>query len=172
MSAPELKVWDPVVRIVHWTLAASVATAWFVTTGRVHDIAGYLVLALLAFRTVWGFAGPQRARFADFIKSPGVALRYARDLLAGREPRYIGHNPLGGWMILALIGAGILTSVSGWLYTTDAFWGVAWVETVHVVSAYSILVLVALHVVGVVFTSIRQRENLVASMIHGKKRSD
>jgi len=75
-------------------------------------------------------------------------------------------------MILALLGTGIVTSVSGWLYTTDAFWGVAWVEAVHVISAYSMLVLIVFHVAGVLFSSMRQRENLIASMFLGKKRRD
>lgn len=86
-AASELKVWDPVVRIVHWTLVASVATAWTITKGRVHDVAGYLVLALMVFRIAWGFAGPEHARFSDFVRSPSMTLRYARDLRAGRERR-------------------------------------------------------------------------------------
>ena len=73
-------------------------------------------------------------------------------------------------MIVALLAAGITTSLSGWLYTTDAFWGIAWVERIHVSSAYLLLALAALHVAGVIFTSIRQRENLIAAMLHGRKR--
>jgi cytochrome b len=163
-------VWDPVVRIVHWTLVAGVAAAWIIIEGRAHDLAGYLVLALVLFRILWGFVGPERARFKNFVRSPDAVLRYLKALLAGNEPRHIGHNPLGGWMILALLATALATAVSGWLYTTDAFWGVAWVETVHVVCAKSILVLATLHVLGVLFTSIRHRENLIAAMFHGRKK--
>jgi len=83
----------------------------------------------------------------------------------------MGHNPLGGWMIVALLATALAAAISGWVYTTDAFWGVAWVERVHVFFAELLLVLAALHVAGVAFTSIRHRENLVAAMLHGKKRA-
>jgi cytochrome b len=165
------KVWDPLVRIVHWGLVASVCVAWLVTDGRVHDTAGYAALALVAIRVAWGFVGSGHARFASFIVSPRSALDYANEVAAGAEPRYIGHNPLGGWMILALLGTAAATSLSGWLYTTDAFWGVAWVEQLHAAFAYLLLALAVLHVAGVIFTSTRQRENLVVAMFHGRKRS-
>jgi cytochrome b len=151
-------------------MIACVAVAWLITEGRVHDGAGYALLALIVVRIVWGFVGPEHARFANFIKTPMSVWRYARLVLARREGRHIGHNPLGGWMILALLATGLAVSVSGVVYTTDAFWGVEWVERIHVFFAELLLVLAGFHVAGVVFTSIRQRENLVAAMLHGKKR--
>jgi len=165
-----VKVWDPLVRILHGGMIACVVVAWLITEGRVHDGAGYTLLALIIVRIVWGFVGPERARFANFIRAPLSVARYARLVLAGREPRHLGHNPLGGWMILALLATGAAVSVSGVVYTTDAFWGVEWVERIHVFLAELLLVLAAVHVAGVIFTSIRQRENLVAAMLHGKKR--
>jgi len=168
---PDLNVWDPVVRLIHWSMVASVSIAWLVTEGRIHEAAGHALLALMAFRILWGLVGPQRARFSSFVHTPRSVLQYARQLWAGREPRHIGHNPLGGWMIVALLANGIAASLSGWLYTTDAFWGIAWVERVHIFLAYLLLALVGCHVAGVIFTSIRQRENLVAAMFHGRKRA-
>ncbi len=168
---PDLKVWDPVVRTIHWVLVASAIVAWTVTVGLVHEIAGYLVLVLMLFRLFWGFVGPGHARFKDFVRPGNEVWQYAKALLTGREPRHLGHNPLGGWMILALLGTGLATAISGWLYTTDTFWGVEWVENVHALCAYTMLALAALHVAGVLFTSIRQRENLIAAMFHGRKRS-
>ena len=165
-----LSVWDPLVRLLHWSMVASVAVAWLVTEGRVHDTAGYILLGLVAVRILWGFVGPTHARFASFVGSPGKVLQYARQLRHGREPRHIGHNPLGGWMIVALLATGLAASLSGWLYTTDAFWGYAWVERIHVFFAELLLVLAAIHILGVIVTSIRQRENLVAAMFHGRKR--
>jgi cytochrome b len=167
---PDRRVWDPLVRLVHWGMVASVAVAWLISEGAVHDGAGYILLALVLVRTLWGFVGPEHARFASFIRTPGAVLGYARQVLARREPRHIGHNPLGAWMIVALLLTGLATAVSGIVYTTDAFWGVEWVERLHVFFAELLLVLAAVHVVGVVFTSIRQKENLVAAMIHGRKR--
>jgi cytochrome b len=89
--------------------------------------------------------------------------------LHGCAPRYLGHNPLGGWMVLALIAAVIVVGATGWLYTTDAYWGEAWLEDLHDASAKALLALVALHVAGVIATSLLHRENLVAAMIHGRK---
>ena len=169
-NGSDLKVWDPLVRLIHWSMVASVAVAWLVTEGRIHDAAGYALLALIALRILWGFVGPDHARFASFVKTPRTVFQYAKQLYAGREPRHIGHNPLGGWMIIALLATGLAASLSGWLYTTDAFWGLAWVERIHVFFAELLLVLAALHIVGVVFTSFRQRENLIAAMLHGRKR--
>jgi len=168
-NGSDLKVWDPLVRLIHWSMVASVAVAWLVTEGLIHDAAGYTLLALIALRILWGFVGPDHARFASFVTTPRTVLQYAKQLCVGNEPRHIGHNPLGGWMIMALLATGLAASLSGWLYTTDTFWGLAWVERIHVFFAYLLLVLAALHIVGVVFTSFRQRENLIASMLHGRK---
>ncbi len=169
-----VRVWDPLVRIGHWTLVAAVAVAWLSHEGPavLHDTAGYLALAVVALRLVWGFVGPARARFADFLRGPRATLAYARALLAGREPRFLGHNPLGGWMILALLGTVAATGLSGWLATTDAFWGVAWVEELHDLLADALLLLIALHVAGVALTSLRHGENLVRAMLTGRKRAD
>ena len=164
-------VWDLPVRLLHWSLVASIATAWLTEHGPswLHDGAGYVALLVVAVRVVWGIKGPVRARFRSFIAPPLTTLAYARAVLHATERRHLGHNPLGGWMIAALLLTVAGTGLSGWLYTTDAFWGVAWVETVHEVLANSLLGLIALHLAGVVFTSCRQRENLAAAMIHGNK---
>ena len=172
-QAPHARpVWDWQVRLLHWSLALSVLAAWLTSEGgaRWHEWVGYVSLACIAVRLVWGFAGSRHARFADFVQSPSATLAYARQVAAGSEPRHVGHNPLGGWMILALLLVAALTGLSGWLYTTDAYWGVEWVEEVHEVLAEGLLVLIALHVAGVIFSSRRHRENLVASMLHGRKR--
>ena len=166
-----VKVWDPLVRVSHWLSVALVATAWLTHHGpsALHDGAGYALLALIAVRVVWGKVGSRHARFAGFLRSPRETWNYARAILGGRERRYLGHNPLGGWMIVGLLLTLAAACISGWLYTTDAFWGVLWVERLHRFSAVLVLVLAALHVAGVVFTSIRQRENLAAAMVHGRK---
>ena len=167
-----LLVWDPFVRVAHWTLAVGVAAAWFTRTGggALHEWLGYGTLALVGARVVWGFVGSAHARFADFVRRPATVVAYAADVLRRREARFLGHNPLGGYMIVALLLAIAATGASGWLYTTDRYWGVEWVEKLHSTLADVLVVLVALHVVGVLAASLSQRENLVAAMLHGRKR--
>lgn len=168
-------MWDPLVRIGHWLLALSIALAWLTKagTGREwHEEIGYVALAVIAVRIAWGWLGSSYARFASFLRTPAATLRYGRQLLAGHEPRCIGHNPLGGWMIVALLLDTALVGASGWLYTTDRFWGVAWVERLHSILSDSLLILIAAHVGGVIFSSWRHRENLIAAMLHGRKRRE
>jgi cytochrome b len=166
-------VWDPLVRIGHWTLVLSVAIAWITheRVGRVHEIAGYIALAVVALRVVWGFVGTPHARFADFLRTPRATLDYALLVLRRAEPRFLGHNPLGGWMVAALLASVAATSLSGWLLITDRYWGSESVEAIHEFFADALLVLIALHVAGVVFASLRQGENLVRAMVTGRKRS-
>lgn len=167
------RIWDPLVRIGHWTLVGSIVVAWFTRHGGgwVHEWAGYAVIAVLVIRLVWGLTGPRYARFASFVRAPAFTLRYARLVIDGREPRYLGHNPLGGWMIVALLGIAFLAAASGWLYTTDRFWGMEWVEQLHVGLSNLLFALAGLHIIGVVVASWRHRENLVGAMLHGRKRA-
>jgi cytochrome b len=171
-AARRVPVWDPVVRIGHWLLVASVAIAWLTraSSHEWHEAAGYVSLAVVALRIVWGWIGPATARFGGFLVSPSGALDYARDMLKGREARHLGHNPLGGWMIVALLLTVTLVGISGWLFTTDRYWGVEWVETLHSWLADLLLVLAGLHVAGVLYASLRHRENLAGAMLHGRKR--
>ena len=171
-AASSQVVWDIVQRVLHWGLVASIATAWWAGEERlaIHLAAGYVALAIVACRTIWGCTGSRHARFADFMQSPGAVWRYARAVAAFDEPRWVGHNPLGGWMVAALLALIASVCVTGWLYTTDRFWGLAWLESMHVGGAWLLLGFIALHVAGVFFTSWRHRENLVAAMWTGRKR--
>jgi cytochrome b len=163
-------VWDAFVRIAHWTLVTCVLAAWF-TRESTHEWLGYAALAVVALRIVWGAIGPRYARFAQFVRPPATTLAYARSVMARREPRYLGHNPLGGWMVIALLTAVTLTALSGWLSVTDRYWGVAWVQGTHEALANTLAGLVAVHVAGVAYTSLRHGENLVAAMVTGRKRA-
>ncbi len=133
-----IRVWDLFVRAFHWALAASFAVAWFSSEHweGLHNAAGYAAGALVALRVVWGFVGPRYARFAQFVRSPRTVIAYLRALKDGSERRYIGHNPAGGAMIVVLLVAIAGTAVSGWLLTTDAFWGSAVVQHVHSLLAH------------------------------------
>jgi cytochrome b len=161
------------VRLFHWSLVTSFAVAWL--TGdelmSVHEWAGYAAGGLVALRLVMGFVGSPYARFRQFIRSPGKIAAYAGDILHHREARYLGHNPVGGMMVMALLGALAALALTGWMQTTDAYWGVDWVEEVHELLANALLVLVMLHIAGVLLASLRHRENLVRAMITGRKQA-
>jgi len=168
-----VRVWDPFVRIFHWSLVALFVVA-FVTGDeleRVHVAVGYVIVGLVAARIVWGFIGSRHARFSDFVRPPAETLSYLRRAVRGVAPRHIGHNPAGGLMTLALLGMIIAISGTGFMMTTDAFWGAGWVEGLHEGLVDATLGLIALHVGGVVLASIEHRENLVKAMITGRKRA-
>lgn len=110
-----IEVWDPIVRVFHWTLVVSFFIA-YVTEDEVmwlHEYAGYLVLGLVLFRVIWGFIGTRHARFTDFVFPPREVLQYVKDLFSFRAKRYLGHNPAGGMMVIILLVMLALTSWTG-----------------------------------------------------------
>ena len=135
-----------------------------------HIAAGYAALALISARIVWGVAGTKYARFSQFVKPPALVAVYMRDVVGKREARHLGHNPAGGAMMVALLILLVAVSCSGVLLTSDAFWGSETMDTIHGTLAGITLACIAVHVLGVIFTSIRTRENLIWSMIKGRKR--
>jgi len=167
-----VRVWDPLVRVFHWSLVSAFFCAYLLGDdgGQWHQALGYTVLGLVAFRLFWGLVGSHHARFANFVPSYQTARGYLKDVIAHREARYLGHNPAGAVMIVALLLALIGTGFTGWLMTTDAFWDAEWVEELHETLANGTLLLVGLHVAGVIFSSLRHRENLVRAMFTGRKR--
>lgn len=173
MGPPQVKVWDPLVRVFHWLLVGSVLLAWL--TGDdfrlPHEWLGYTMLALIGARLLWGLFGSRYARFSQFLRGPQAVIGYARQTLAGHAPRYLGHNPLGGWMVMLLMLTLAAIGLSGWMMTLDAWFGEEWVEDVHETLANGLLVLVALHVAGAVVTGLKHGENLVGAMFSGRKRA-
>jgi cytochrome b len=100
----EVSVWDPFVRIAHWVIAVGFAVAYVAEDALpVHVWAGYVVGAMVLARILWGFIGPQHARFSDFVYGPRTAIAYLADMARGRAKRYLGHSPAGGWMVVALL---------------------------------------------------------------------
>ncbi len=163
-------VWDPFVRLFHWSVVAGVALAFLTEDLRpVHKAVGFFVMGAVVLRVAWGFLGPRTARFADFVRSPAEIWEYLRAHLRGEARPHLGHNPLGGMMVVALLTVLLTVTISGWMMTLDAFWGVEWVEDLHEAAANSLFLLVPLHLFGVVFSSLRERVNLVKAMITGYK---
>jgi cytochrome b len=176
-------VWDPFVRLFHWTLVVAFTVAYLTEDDllAVHVWAGYLVGGLVVARIVWGFVGPAHARFADFIYSPAETLRYVRDLLLLRAERHLGHSPGGGAMVLLLLVLLAATVTTGLvvyggeqqagplagLFTKDTGESV---EEVHELLANITLALILAHIAAVVLASFVLRENLVRAMVTGYKR--
>ena len=200
IEANEVAVWDPLVRLFHWSLVISFCAAWF-SEGEwfesideslggellqgIHVWAGYTIAGLLLFRLLWGFVGPRHARFSDFVCRPSAVLAYVRDVLTRRARRTLGHNPAGGAMIVALLLSLSATIVSGLaLYGADKGLGplagllaessdslIDTLEESHEAATNFTLLLVAGHLLGVVWESLLHRENLVRAMFTGRKRA-
>ncbi|MBL4628242.1 MAG: cytochrome b/b6 domain-containing protein [Roseicyclus sp.] len=199
----KVRVWDPLIRIFHWGLVAAFAVAYLSAEelSTVHEVAGYVVAGLVAFRLIWGLVGSRYARFTQFLKGPPATFSYLRDMVGHRERRYLGHNPAGAAMIVALLLTLSATAFTGWLLEDETriamlpdlpqiiapafadedgedreYWGggrggESAVEEAHEVLANLMLLLIAVHVGGVVLTSFRQRENLARAMVTGEKRA-
>jgi len=181
-----VKVWDAAVRLFHWALAALVLAAFLTAesddTIGWHARAGIAVAGLLVFRVIWGVLGPQQARFRSFVRGPREVLAYVRDYVRGRPPVHVSHNPLGALMVVTLLAVLVGTVVTGALTYGGAAWDgpfSAWIDKglghdikeVHEALAGALLFLVPAHVVGVIVSSLLEKQNLVKAMITGQKRA-
>lgn len=183
MNNTVVKVWDLPLRLFHWSLlllfVIAYATGSRVQYYAVHQAAGIALFGLLIFRIIWGFAGSRPARFSSFLKGPGAVLTHARELLKGRAEPLPGHNPLGGWGVAVMLVLLLVETVSGLFGSTFDYAGPLaglvpdeWANrmaVIHAVNLDLLLGMIGLHLLGVAVTSILGRENLVASMIHGRK---
>lgn len=186
MGMQNVKVWDPLLRIFHWSLVTLFLISYISEDDflDLHAFAGYMIVGLILFRLLWGLVGPRHARFSHFVKSPAEVKAYLKDILLFRAKRYLGHNPAGGAMVVALLISISMTLITGMLtYGASEFAGpfanlLAGVgesvaesfEEVHEFFANFTVLLVVMHVLGVVVASLQHGENLVASMINGEKR--
>ena len=174
----EQKIWDLPTRVFHWFLVLCFAGAWLTAeserTQLLHLTLGYCAGALVLWRVVWGVAGSRYALFSEFVRSPAAALRYLQAYLPGSTlaapRRYLGHNPAGGWAVLGLLALMLLAVLSGWwAYQVGA---PDMAGEAHEVLSHALLILIALHVLAVVATGFKHRENLVRAMWTGRKRAN
>jgi cytochrome b len=165
-------VWDWPVRAFHGGFALLFVLAYALGDSErwrnVHVALGYGVLALIAFRILWGLVGTRPARFAAFLRGPGAVARYLAGVVRGQPAAHTGHNPAGGWAIVALLGLGAATGISGWLRYQDL--GGERMEDLHELLAGAWLGLVVIHIAAVVLSSVLHRENLPLAMLTGRKR--
>jgi len=184
-----VKVWDPAVRIFHWSLVVAFFLAYLTEDDLMdlHAVAGYAALGLVGFRILWGLIGTRHARFTDFVYRPAMVLAYLKDVVSLHARRYLGHNPAGGVMVLALLASVLITCITGlvvygageehagplagWFVGAGEFWEEAF-EEVHEFFANFTLALVFAHVAGVIASSLLHRENLVKAMFTGRKRTE
>lgn len=163
-------VWSISVRVFHWLNAALFLCAyWLLEAGeKLHEWAGYAVAALVVLRIALGVFGKGHARFSDFMPTPGRVYRYLRDFPASHAA-WPGHNPVGGLMILFMLGVLLLVSVTGWLQTTAKYWGEEWVQQLHEYAADLMMLTVVVHVVAVLWMQWITGVPLVRAMMTGKR---
>lgn len=176
-----VRIWDLPMRIFHWVLVVSFFVAYWTEEEflAIHTLAGYLVIALLVFRLLWGFTGGTYARFSSFICYPSESFAYLTALIQRKAPRYLGHNPAGSAMIVLMLSSIFLTvmtglavygadqhagPLAGLIRGNDDFW-----EESHEFFANLCLLLIFAHVCGVLYESWYHKENLIRSMFNGYK---
>ena len=177
VSAPEtaplqrqILVWDAPTRIFHWLLVLCFVIAYLTSESERlqlwHVTAGYVFGALLLFRLLWGLVGTRYARFGNFVRGRKVVIHYMGSLLTRHPKHFVGHNPAGGWAILAMIGLGLLTVLTGWASFSD--YG-DWIGDLHEGIVNTLIAVICVHVGGVVLSSLLHRENLARAMVTGYK---
>lgn len=181
-----VRIWDLPTRLFHWLLVVLFAFSY--VSGdiggdmlRWHFLSGYAIMTLLLYRIVWGFVGSRTARFSDFIKGPGIVLHHIREVLSPVRSNDVGHNPLGGLMILALLALLLVQVITG-LFSQDRnlnFGPLAllvsdstshFLKEIHETTVNILLVLIGIHVAAVLFYLVFKRENLVVAMFSGEKK--
>jgi cytochrome b len=187
MQAPpqRLRVWDLPVRIFHWALVALVVSQ-IVTVSiggnamEYHVLGGYAILSLVAFRIVWGLIGTRAARFTNFVRGPRAVLRYALSLNRADVEHHPGHNPLGGWSVMAMLASLVVQAVSGLfaddeIMTTGPLWKYVSEDTaslfnvIHEINALVLLTLICVHLAAILFYLVRKKQNLIVPMFTGSK---
>ena len=188
-AGTKIQVWDRFVRFFHWSLVISFTLSyWSAKAGKheLHAVLGYFVVGLVLARVFWGVYGSRYARFGNFIHAPAAVLNYLKAIASGHPRRYLGHNPAGGIMVMALLATLVFITFTGLTVLavidfdgpllgmmktmTDQEAYAAWSS--HTYAVNIILAMVGLHLLGVILASFQHKENLVQAMITGLKHPD
>lgn len=173
MVVETLRLWDPLVRLFHWSLAGVFIANYFLNEPGEswHVWLGYYALAWIPVRVLWGFVGSPAARWSDFWPTRVRLAEHLRALIAWRPYHRLGHSPVGALVMILMMLCMFALGVSGFMMDRiDYFWGVDWVEDLHGLVADALLVLVCLHLLAALVESVRLHENLPLSMITGRRR--
>lgn len=182
-------VWDLPTRLFHWLLFLAVVVSYTSSEEKgwlfaVHTASGYVVALLLLFRLVWGFVGSRHSRFANFVRGRRDVVDYAKRVAHLDPPRFVGHNPLGGWMVVALMTVLALTVLTGLfsaqedsaarglLFPLAAGYGDEGLGEIHEFLGNLVVILASVHVAAVFADWLLTRENLVVAMLTGRKQLD
>ncbi|MDP3677386.1 MAG: cytochrome b/b6 domain-containing protein [Novosphingobium sp.] len=184
-AAARRYVWDLPTRLFHWGIVVLLGFSWWCAeTGRMewHYRSGLTLCALVLFRLVWGFTGSSTARFSGFVKGPRTVWRYVRQKDGETQPLPLGHNPIGGWSVLVLLGLLTLQIVTG-LFAVDLdglesgplsylldFDRGRTAALIHEVSFNVLLAVSAIHVLAILFYLVVRRRNLTWAMVSGYQR--
>lgn len=184
-SKRDVVVWDVPVRVFHWLLVLLIVSQ-IVTVSiggnamEYHVLGGYAILTLVVFRFLWGLLGTPTARFVNFLRGPRTVLRYTRSLASTQPESAAGHNPLGGWSVVAMLISLLVQTVSGLfaddeIMTTGPLWKYVSEDTaslfnvIHETNALILLTLICIHLAAILFYLLRKKENLIKPMFTGKK---
>ncbi|WP_432219448.1 cytochrome b/b6 domain-containing protein [Pseudomonas kribbensis] len=173
MPRDSLRLWDPVVRVFHLSIAGVFVGNYFFNEAGDdwHVWLGYYAMGWLLVRLVWGFVGPRSARWSDFWPTPSRLAAHARSLIAGRPEHRLGHSPIGALVMILMLLAMLTVGLSGWaMEEIDALWGADWPLQVHETAADALLALVIVHIAAALFESFQVRDNLPLSMLTGRRR--
>ena len=169
-GAREVRVWDPLVRLIHWCVALAVLiNAFSDDESAFHEWVGYTAMGLIAIRLLWGLVGPSTARFSAFPPNPVAAVTHVRSIFNGQSKIHLSHNPLGALMVYNLWATLIALGVTGYMMGTMRFFGIEWVEEAHEVAFAWLIISVALHVAGIVFDTWLTKVPLAKAMVTGRK---
>jgi len=172
LSARNIMVWDPLVRLIHWSLAIAIILNGVIVDeeSSLHEWMGYFAVGLIGIRLIWGLIGSSHAKFSAFPPNPVAAIRHLVALSRGDKTVHLSHNPIGALMVYNIWLTVLLLGITGYMMGTISFFGVDWVEEAHEMAFNWLVCSIILHIGGVLFDTWRTGVPIVSAMINGRKR--